>query len=1139
MKSVHKLMVVSGAMAAWMWAVPWAAGQVRVDPAATRKVPGKAARAAEQHRKQKPEGEAAQLPLRMAGRLDRYALILGDKPVAATVKSRAEMRSMPAIQRGRAILAAQETLKAALAARKIRVLSATQTLLNAVYVSAPGVPASALASLPGVTRVVRMQPVKRTLNLALGLVSVPGAWNVLGGEANAGKGVKIGIIDTGIDAGNPAFEDPSLTPPSGYPIGAGDNWQQYVNNKIIVARSYVNLLVLPLNPGDTHDVSRPDDLSPRDRVGHGTAAAMVAAGETVQAPLAQITGVAPKAYLGSYKVFGSPGVNDYTFDDVVLTALEDAFNDGMDVVSVSLSSPALWGPEDTGATCGNATGVACDPRAQAVDNAVNNGMTVVAAAGNEGNNAYSYPSYGSIGSPGTANGAITVGATYNAHIFYSSVSVPGDSSLQGLGAFFGDAPKPGGPMTAPVKDTLTLGGSSNPNVCQPIPAGSLNGSIALVGTDLDCNYMLQAINVQNAGAVAVVFYQSTTGGEFIYTIRGLQGIGIPVVMIGNSEGTSIESYISGHSNAKLTIDPTRVETDASSSENYITNFSSRGPALETEAIKPDLVATGSDLYTAAQNYDANGDMYDPSGYTVVDGTSFAAPMVAGTVAMVKQLNPSLTPAQLKSAVVNTASEVVGDYDASGNPVQAGVETEGSGLLNAAAAVQTDVTVEPATLSFGIVNGTLPSMPVTFTNIGKTSVSLSLTVNPFITDPNAQVSVSSGSFTLKPGQSTQITIGLQGNQPGPGIYEGDVVIQGASQSMHIPYLYSVSDGNIANAFPLRGNNFAGAPGDSVAGALQVEVVDDYGLPLSQVPVLFYSTIGNGTITSGTGTQGTDNYGVGYATAQIGTQLGQNEFAADIGNTGAGPLFTIYFEGRAFAQPAIASGGVVNGASFLAGQGLAPGSYISIFGSGLSETTQLFRTPYLPLSLGGMSVSFDVPSAGISVPGRLVFVKPGQVNVQVPWELAGRSSAVMKVSLELDSSNAVTVPLTAYSPAFFEYTDPSGQKLLAAQDAGYHLIGTQNPAARGSTILLYANGLGPVDTPVPSGEPTPQSAPRTTATPQVTIGGQQAQVVFSGLSPQSIALYQVNVVVPAGIGTGPQKVVMTVNGYSSQTSTIVVK
>jgi hypothetical protein len=116
---------------------------------------------------------------------------------------------------------------------------------------------------------------------------------------------------------------------------------------VIVARSYVPIL----NSGDPA-TSTPDDYSPRDRIGHGTATAMAAGGEANTGPSDTITGVAPKAFLGSYKVFGSPGVNDFTSGDAVIEAIEDAFKDGMDIVSLSLGGTALSGPQDSGSQCG-------------------------------------------------------------------------------------------------------------------------------------------------------------------------------------------------------------------------------------------------------------------------------------------------------------------------------------------------------------------------------------------------------------------------------------------------------------------------------------------------------------------------------------------------------------------------------------------------------------------------------------------------------------------------------------------------------------------------------------------------------------------------------------------------------------------
>jgi uncharacterized protein (TIGR03437 family) len=140
-----------------------------------------------------------------------------------------------------------------------------------------------------------------------------------------------------------------------------------------------------------------------------------------------------------------------------------------------------------------------------------------------------------------------------------------------------------------------------------------------------------------------------------------------------------------------------------------------------------------------------------------------------------------------------------------------------------------------------------------------------------------------------------------------------------------------------------------------------------------------------------------------------------------------------------------------------------------------------------------------------------VSANQVNVQIPWELQGLSSALMKVSVGESQSTVYTVPLASVSPAAFEIPDSSGNRLvIAALDTNNRLISTANPARRGQTISLYVNGLGAVDNTPVSGDPTPgQPLAQTVAKARVTIGGVDAAVQFSGLSPDSVSLYQINV------------------------------
>ncbi|HYD82876.1 MAG TPA: S8 family serine peptidase, partial [Opitutus sp.] len=421
-----------------------------------------------------------------------------------------------------------------------------------MFVQAPENAEAELGSLPGVAYVERLRPLKRHLSRALDLSNVSAAWSAVNGPQNAGAGVRIAIIDTGIDHTHPAFEDSGLQYPAGFPKcqeRSGDC--AYVNRKVIVARSYVSMLV-----GSDPVETRPDDLSPRDRVGHGTAVAMIAAGRRNTGPAGTIEGVAPAAFLGNYKVFGSPGVNDrYTYDDVIIQAMDDAIADGMNVAVLSLGSPAFWGPRDRGATCDFEGTRACDWRAEAAEYAGRLGLTLVVSAGNTGDVSTRWPAFNSVETPGTAPSAITVGAITNSHILYQSLTVEGPNvpaNVRRLNTLFGNGPRPGGPLTAEVRDA----GSA----CEPLGNGTLQGVFALIPRG-DCQLALVVQNAQRAGAIGAIIYQRE-GFQGVFPMRGLEETGIPAVLIGNQDSTALKTYIASNPNARVTLDPalTSVQT---------------------------------------------------------------------------------------------------------------------------------------------------------------------------------------------------------------------------------------------------------------------------------------------------------------------------------------------------------------------------------------------------------------------------------------------------------------------------------------------------------------------------------------------------------------------------------------------------
>jgi uncharacterized protein (TIGR03437 family) len=1098
---------------------------------------------------------------------NRYTVLLEDPPVAAQFARREDMRTATAQAYQTNIESKQAAVIRALQSRNIKVIGSVSTVLNAVFVTASPDRVADIQSIPGVAGVRPMRIVKPNLNQAVQLANAPAAWNALGGVSNAGKGIKIGIIDSGMDINHLALQDSSLTPPAGFPKCTTGHPEDcaYTNNKVIVARSYVRQLATSY--GTDPSVTIPDDYTPRDRIGHGTGTATVAAGNTNTGAVT-INGMAPKAFLGNYKIFGSPGVNDGASDNVLIQAVNDALNDGMDVVNLSASVVALTGPLDTGATCGLPAGQACDPIAMAYENAAKAGMVIVASAGNRGDDAFiasggsiaaSYPYYLSMDSPASAPSVIAVGATTNAHVMTPSVSVnsaSAPSNVKKLVAVPQDSvfsPSSNGANTAPLVDAG--------DACNTLP--SMAGAFALILRG-NCTFATKFTNVQNAGVIGAVVYMADSTAPIFFggldCNTGLCFIG-PAVMISNADGVALKSYIAQNPAAAVTIDSAGIETDVATyvaanglspaGSNQLASYSSLGPTPDG-ALKPDMVAVGgfdgsiatsAGFYTAGQQLDPNGEMYTTNGYVAVDGTSFSSPLVAGAAALVKQAHPGYTSAQIKSALVNAAAQDVTTDDTGLNVNTLWV---GAGRLDAGAAVNSQILVQPATVSFGFVKS--GSLPLTRQVTVLQGSGLTATVTP--TAAGATVAASLSGSTL--------TVTLSGTVPAAGQYTGVITLAGSGASAHIPYMFIVPSGAAANANLLFAS-IQGTPGQS-GGIAAFQVVDRFGAPVAGSPVsfsvsprtalTFVSVSGEPACTpnnSSTTTCNTDNYGIAYVGTTLGSATGTSTITAR-----ATAVSGASFQVSAFTlpAPAVDSTQVFNAGYVDAGTPIAPGSFMGLKGTNLvdpdlvsSQNFDLATTALLPLTLDAVTVSFDVPSKGISVPASMYFVSPTQINVVVPWELQGQTSAQMKVIVDEAFgaplfSNVVTVQLSDASPAWF--ADPA-TGIVAARDLQGVQIFTNHSAVQGQAIQLYANGLGPVSPQPASGNPSPTSEPlsRTTATPVVMIGGKQAQVLYCGLAPGNAAEYQINVNVPTGLTPGNQQITVAIGGKTSKAAVLPVQ
>ncbi|MFB3777840.1 MAG: SBBP repeat-containing protein [Bryobacteraceae bacterium] len=252
------------------------------------------------------------------------------------------------------------------------------------------------------------------------------------------------------------------------------------------------------------------------------------------------------------------------------------------------------------------------------------------------------------------------------------------------------------------------------------------------------------------------------------------------------------------------------------------------------------------------------------------------------------------------------------------------------------------------------------------------------------------------------------------------------------------------------------------------------------------------------------------------------------------TPKGGLMVVRISERADA-PVFTEASTTNAASFVSG--LTPGGAATIFGANLSVASGILAAHSLPLptSLNGTSVAVN----GILAPLLAIADVDGreQINFVVPWTIAGEQEATVQVVNNGLASLPVRVPVLPAQPGMFLI---DGVHAAALHGMGYSLVGAELPARRGEVVLLYATGLGAVDPPVADGAPAPADPPsRTLTLPEVVIGGIPAEVQFSGLAPGYAGLYQLNVLVPAGVAAGDADVVITISGQASNAAKLPVQ
>ena len=237
--------------------------------------------------------------------------------------------------------------------------------------------------------------------------------------------------------------------------------------------------------------------------------------------------------------------------------------------------------------------------------------------------------------------------------------------------------------------------------------------------------------------------------------------------------------------------------------------------------------------------------------------------------------------------------------------------------------------------------------------------------------------------------------------------------------------------------------------------------------------------------------------------------------------------------ASAAPVVAANSITDGAGFTVND-LAPGSIVSIFGTGLAGAVlQAPAESALPTRLFDAEVAFN----NVSAP--LYYVSPTQIDAQVPLELTP-GPVTVQVIRNLAASGSQTLNLLPAAPEILSANEQGTGSGLVFHAADSSLVTTASPATAGETIVIYCTGLGAFNSLLKSGQLAPTPPPSTTKTPQVTIGGATATVTQSSAAPGYVGVYQVGVQVPAGSQKGNSvTVTLAVGSATSNAVTIAIQ
>jgi subtilisin family serine protease len=629
-----------------------------------------------------------------------------------------------------------------------------------------------LSNIEGVKKVYKAKTYYGAMYVSLPLISASSAWNHIhvGGKENAGKGIKVAIMDSGIHKDAPMFDGTNFSYPTDYPYG-GLGLKSNNNGKIIASRVYYR----------TEDPPAAGDADPwpgAEGGSHGVHTGGTAAGNCVTADFfgrdIEVSGVAPQAWVMNYKVLYKSVSGRDTFETPEgVACLEDIIKDGADVLNCSWSS----GPYSSGGDF--------DLLDNILINVWKSGIFVSLIIGNEG------PGKGTGDHP--SNDYITVGATTSGGMLeIGDLSVSGEAFVAdellhipyGI-SLFGNIPPHGSISSYPLKTAKSVD-PENIKGCLPFPENSFKDCAAVIERG-ECNFDEKFLNAQNSGAKFVVVYNNS-GDEVQNMEAGPKGdlVEIYGLFIGQSNGKALENWYEEHpGSSELVFNFSSFQTG--NEKDIVADFSSRGPGVGN-TLKPDIAAPGVNIFSQGYAPFKKGEEAH-LGFCEYSGTSMASPHIAGAAAVLKQIYPLWSNDDIKSAMMSTAKykEI---YTSDNKPAQP--LDIGAGRIDLEKAVDPGVILYPPSLGFGALEtNSSKNMIVKIKNILPENqtfeVNTCYTGDGFGNMTQAKgFSVSPLQISLKPFETKEISVLFESEKSmGVGDNQGYVVLKNSKREVHFP------------------------------------------------------------------------------------------------------------------------------------------------------------------------------------------------------------------------------------------------------------------------------------------------------------------------------------------------------------------